>query len=149
MSLQRAKTTTAAAGAAAAAAVDGAKPKHAAKSHKGAANQLTQWTRQQLQPVLSSEQLRWRDKLAAFLCRPVDVPLLAPTAPVLDLQELLSKVCWARLCLLCGVCDLCCGLGLVLGPPPCPSLASGRRLALATHACADVLLHCSCAAHMR
>jgi hypothetical protein len=42
--------------------------------------------------MLSAEQKRWRSNLAAYLGRPVDVPLLAPGAPVLDMQELFTRV---------------------------------------------------------
>jgi hypothetical protein len=80
--LQRAKS------AAAAEAKGANKPEKAADK----AVQPTQWTWAQLQPVLVPEQQRWRKNLAAFLGRPVDVPLLAPGAPVLDLQKLFLDV---------------------------------------------------------
>jgi hypothetical protein len=64
----------------------------AAAARTDKANHPSQWTWQQLQPVLSAEQKRWRSNLAAYLGRPVDVPLLAPGAPVLDMQELFIRV---------------------------------------------------------
>jgi hypothetical protein len=45
-----------------------------------------------LQPDLTPEQQRWRTALAGFLGRPVDLLLLAPGAPVLDLQKLFIEV---------------------------------------------------------
>jgi len=69
-----------------------AKAKAAGRSDKASGSHPSQWTKQQLQPVLPSEQQRWRSILAAFLGRPVDVPLLAPGAPVLDMQQLLTAV---------------------------------------------------------
>lgn len=86
--VQRPKT------AAAAEAAEARAKAAAARADKAAdkANHPSQWTWQQLQPVLSAEQKRWRSNLAAYLGRPVDVPLLAPGAPVLDVQELFTRV---------------------------------------------------------
>lgn len=84
-SLQRPKT---AAGTAAAAADAG----EARARATGRASHPSQWTAAQLKPVLTDEQQRWRNNLAAYLGRPVDVPLLAPGAPVLDLKDLFIQV---------------------------------------------------------
>lgn len=48
--------------------------------------------RQSQQLQVPAEQTRWRSKLSAFLGRAVDVPQLAPAAPVLDLNKLFIEV---------------------------------------------------------
>jgi hypothetical protein len=45
---------------------------------------------------LTPEQQRWVDKLSAFLGRPVKVPRLAASLPVLDLRALWLEVSWGK-----------------------------------------------------
>jgi hypothetical protein len=73
---------------AAAAAASKPKPRKRRNNPKDFRN----WTRQQLEADLTPEQQRWRSALTAFLGRPIDLPLLAPGAPVLDLQKLFIEV---------------------------------------------------------
>jgi hypothetical protein len=64
-------------------------PKPAAAT---AADRLALWHKLQPANLLTAEQRAFRSALAAFLGRPVNVPLLAVGAPVLDLQQLLKEV---------------------------------------------------------
>lgn len=89
LSLQRPKTAAGAAAAGTAAAADAGE---ARARTAGRASHPSQWTAAQLKPALTDEQQRWRSNLAAYLGRSVDVPLLAPGAPVLDLKDLFIQV---------------------------------------------------------
>jgi hypothetical protein len=46
----------------------------------------------QQQVALPPEQQRWRKKLGEYLGRPVELPVLAPEAPLLDLRALWLQV---------------------------------------------------------